>query len=43
MAPATIGRVTETSAPEPTFVDDRIAHWAVATPDADAVTYGPRT
>jgi acyl-CoA synthetase (AMP-forming)/AMP-acid ligase II len=31
------------AAPEPQYVDDRIAHWAVATPDAEAITYGPRT
>lgn len=44
MARATISRVTVTDAPPvPTFVDDRIAHWAAATPDAEAVTYGPRT
>ncbi|GAA5146232.1 long-chain fatty acid--CoA ligase [Nocardioides marinquilinus] len=27
----------------PRFVDDRIAHWATATPDAEAVTYLSRT
>jgi acyl-CoA synthetase (AMP-forming)/AMP-acid ligase II len=31
------------SAPTPTFTDDRIAHWAAETPDADAITYGSRT
>ncbi|QDH10758.1 long-chain-fatty-acid--CoA ligase [Nocardioides dongxiaopingii] len=31
------------SAPEPQFVDDRIAHWATETPDAEAVTYLSRT
>ncbi|CAN5434814.1 long-chain fatty acid--CoA ligase [soil metagenome] len=31
------------SAPAPTFVDDRIAHWARETPDAEAITYGART
>ena len=30
-------------APEPQYVDDRIAHWARETPDAEAITYGPRT
>jgi acyl-CoA synthetase (AMP-forming)/AMP-acid ligase II len=30
-------------APTPRFVDDRLAHWAQATPDAEAMTYGPRT
>jgi len=31
------------TAPEPRFVDDRLAHWAVETPDAEALTYGDRT
>ncbi len=31
------------TAPEPRFVDDRLAHWAAETPDADAMTYGRRT
>ncbi len=31
------------SAPEPTFIDDRIAHWARESPDAEAITYGART
>ncbi|WP_122818608.1 long-chain-fatty-acid--CoA ligase [Nocardioides pantholopis] len=31
------------SAPAPAFVDDRLAHWALATPDAEAMTYGDRT
>ncbi|WP_134764775.1 long-chain-fatty-acid--CoA ligase [Nocardioides sp. 1609] len=31
------------SAPEPQFVDDRIAHWATETPDAEAMTYLSRT
>ena len=35
--------MTDSSAPEPTFVDDRIAHWAATTPDGEAITYGPRT
>jgi acyl-CoA synthetase (AMP-forming)/AMP-acid ligase II len=26
-------------APDPTFVDDRLSHWATATPDAEAVSY----
>lgn len=25
--------------PDPTFLDDRLAHWAAATPDAEAFTY----
>ncbi|MCW2774541.1 MAG: long-chain-fatty-acid--CoA ligase [Nocardioides sp.] len=32
-----------TTAPEPRFVDDRIAHWAVTTPDGEAMTYLGRT
>ena len=32
-----------TAPPEPTFVDDRLAHWAEHTPDATAFTYGERT
>lgn len=31
------------NAPTPKFVDDLIAHWAVQTPEAEAITYGPRT
>ncbi|GAB2781249.1 long-chain fatty acid--CoA ligase [Nocardioides salsibiostraticola] len=31
------------SAPTPQFVDDLIAHWAQQTPEAEAITYGPRT
>ncbi len=31
------------SAPTPTFMDDRLAHWAAETPDGEAITYGPRT
>jgi acyl-CoA synthetase (AMP-forming)/AMP-acid ligase II len=31
------------SAPTPTFMDDRLAHWAAETPDAEAITYGSRT
>ncbi|MEO5852999.1 MAG: long-chain-fatty-acid--CoA ligase [Nocardioides sp.] len=27
------------TAPRPTFVDDRLAHWAQETPDAEAMTY----
>jgi len=42
VAPVTIRRVTDT-APEPKFVDDRIAHWAATNPDSEAMTYGPRT
>ena len=30
-------------APAPRFVDDRLAHWATETPDAEAMTYGSRT
>ena len=32
-----------TTPPVPTFMDDRLAHWAAETPDADAMTYGERT
>ena len=28
---------------DPTFLDDRLAHWAEATPDAEAFTYLGRT
>ncbi|MBB6628781.1 long-chain-fatty-acid--CoA ligase [Nocardioides sp. KIGAM211] len=31
------------TAPAPRFVDDRLAHWATETPDAEAITYGGRT
>ncbi len=31
------------TAPEPIFVDDRLAWWAAHTPEGEAVTYGPRT
>lgn len=31
------------SAREPRFTDDRLAHWAVTTPDAEAVTYLSRS
>ncbi|PHP67103.1 long-chain fatty acid--CoA ligase [Zhengella mangrovi] len=31
------------TAPEPAFVDDRLAHWARTMPDAEAVTYLSRT
>ncbi|MFB9313653.1 long-chain-fatty-acid--CoA ligase [Nocardioides plantarum] len=31
------------TAPEPQFLDDRLAHWAGETPDADAITYLSRT
>jgi acyl-CoA synthetase (AMP-forming)/AMP-acid ligase II len=31
------------TAPEPRFVDDRLAHWAAETPDAEAMTYLART
>ena len=30
-------------APAPQFMDDRLAHWARANPDGEAVTYGSRT
>jgi acyl-CoA synthetase (AMP-forming)/AMP-acid ligase II len=44
LLPAGVGSVTITgmTAPEPRFVDDRLAHWAAETPDAEAVTYGDR-
>ena len=29
--------------PEPSFLDERTAHWAQATPDGEAVTFGDRT
>jgi acyl-CoA synthetase (AMP-forming)/AMP-acid ligase II len=32
-----------TTPPPPRFVDDRVAHWAAATPEAEAVTYLGRT
>ena len=35
--------MTETPLPDPTFLDDRLAHWAATTPDAEAVTYLGRT
>ena len=31
------------SAPEPHFVDDRMAHWAAENPDGEAITYLGRT
>lgn len=31
------------TAPDPTFMDDRLAHWATENPDGEAITYGPRT
>ncbi|MCW2766614.1 MAG: long-chain-fatty-acid--CoA ligase [Nocardioides sp.] len=31
------------SAPTPSYVDDRLAHWAVATPDGESMTYGQRS
>jgi acyl-CoA synthetase (AMP-forming)/AMP-acid ligase II len=31
------------TAPAPRFVDDRVAHWATETPDAEAMTYLGRT
>jgi acyl-CoA synthetase (AMP-forming)/AMP-acid ligase II len=31
------------SAPEPRFVDDRLAHWASVMPDGECFTYGQRT
>lgn len=36
----TIGAMT---APTPQYVDDRLAHWASETPDAEAMTYGERS
>ena len=30
-------------APEPTFVDDRLAHWASVNPDGECMTYGQRS
>ncbi len=33
----------ETQAPRPQFLDDRLAHWAAQTPDAEAITYLDRT
>jgi acyl-CoA synthetase (AMP-forming)/AMP-acid ligase II len=35
--------MTAAAAPDPTFVDDRLSHWATATPDAEAVSYLGRT
>src|SRR6476619_6358758 len=35
--------MTEIPLPDPTFLDDRLAHWAATTPDAEAVTYLGRT
>jgi acyl-CoA synthetase (AMP-forming)/AMP-acid ligase II len=29
--------------PDPTYLGDRLAHWAASTPDADAITYLDRT
>ena len=31
------------SLPDPRFLDDRLAHWAATTPDAEAITYLGRT
>ncbi len=31
------------TAPEPRFIDDRLAHWAAETPDAEAMAYLSRT
>src|SRR3712207_2432064 len=31
------------NAPDPQFVDDRMAYWATENPDGEAITYGPRT
>ena len=50
VACATVARVNATTAheapaldlPAPVFVDDRLAHWARATPDAEAMVYGER-
>ncbi len=35
--------VVATDLPDPTFLDDRLAHWAVANPDGEAVSYLGRT
>src|SRR3954469_20005615 len=35
--------MTESTLPDPTFLDDRLAHWAATTPDAEALTYLGRT
>ncbi|MEO9139891.1 MAG: AMP-binding protein, partial [Jatrophihabitans sp.] len=35
--------VPEHSAPDPVLLDDRVAHWAATTPDAEAITYLDRT
>ena len=47
-APETPSSVPETAwppstPPEPTYLVDRLNHWAAATPDADAMTYLERT
>jgi acyl-CoA synthetase (AMP-forming)/AMP-acid ligase II len=33
----------ESTAPDPAFIDDRLAWWAATTPDAEAITYLGRT
>ena len=35
--------ITGMTAPEPRFIDDRLAHWAAETPDAEAMTYLSRS
>ena len=30
--------MTETPLPDPTFLDDRLAHWAATIPEAEALT-----
>jgi acyl-CoA synthetase (AMP-forming)/AMP-acid ligase II len=35
--------MTETPLPDPTFLDDRLAHWAATIPEAEALTYLGRT
>ncbi|MGI9155335.1 MAG: long-chain-fatty-acid--CoA ligase [Marmoricola sp.] len=35
--------VTMTDLPDPTYLDDRLAHWAAVNPDGEAVTYLGRT
>lgn len=38
-----MGHDEPVTAPEQIFLDDRLAHWAAATPDAEAMTYLSRT
>ncbi|WP_205014309.1 long-chain-fatty-acid--CoA ligase [Nocardioides albidus] len=43
-APSTARRAwPPATPPEPTYVEDRLNHWAAATPDAEAMTYLGRT